>query len=179
MQQYRSEFGVLYLNEQKSRIGTYLQGANCPSEALGRFRPCLLRDDSSLDRKSGFQQRILLALSASTLLQEDERYSFFSEDLIDSQKPSSGACQRSRHNGPAITADGSLWNRLRIVAQPERQGLAFLPLIDASEGEIILIKERSPIISDRRAFLNKITTTPCRFSLLIYKRKASLFYSHR
>ena len=115
VQQYRSEFGVLYLNEQnQAGLERLLQGAQLSFEALGRFRPMSFTSDSSLDRKSS-SLKDLAPYPQVRFLQEDERYSFFSEDLIDfAQSP---RCMS------AIEAQWSSYYSRRIFMEPARGSL--------------------------------------------------------
>lgn len=160
MQQYRSEFGVLYLNEQnQAGLERLLQGAQLSFEALGRFRPhVFLRATHPLTEKKQLSLKDLAPYPQVRFLQEDERYSFFSEDLIDFAQSPQVVHVSDRGTMVQLLQQTDLYGTgSGIVAQPERQGLAFLPLIDASEGEIILIKKNDrPLSVIGERFLTKL-----------------------
>ncbi len=160
VQQYRSEFGVLYLNEQnQAGLERLLQGAQLSFEALGRFRPhVFLRATHPLTEKTRLSLKDLAPYPQVRFLQEDERYSFFSEDLIDFAQSPQVVHVSDRGTMVQLLQQTDLYGTgSGIVAQPERQGLAFLPLIDASEGEIILIKKNDrPLSVIGERFLTKL-----------------------
>ncbi|MGM7313951.1 LysR family transcriptional regulator [Enterococcus casseliflavus] len=160
VQQYRSEFGVLYLNEQnQAGLERLLQGAQLSFEALGRFRPhVFLRGAHPLTEKTRLSLKDLAPYPQVRFLQEDERYSFFSEDLIDFAQSPQVVHVSDRGTMVQLLQQTDLYGTgSGIVAQPERQGLAFLPLIDASEGEIILIKKNArPLSMIGERFLTKL-----------------------
>lgn len=160
VEQYRSEFGILYLNQQnQAGLTRLLEGAQLEYQDLGAFHPhVFVRKDHPLAKKTQISLNDLTPYSQVRFLQEEHRYSFFSEDLIDFPETNQvlhvsdrgtmiGILQRTNSYG---TGSG-------IVDNPHQQGLALIPLTQQKGGQIILIKKKDRRLSRiGNAFLKKL-----------------------
>ncbi|OTN75671.1 hypothetical protein A5886_000746 [Enterococcus sp. 8G7_MSG3316] len=160
VEQHRSEFGILYLNdENRAGMLRLLQGAHLHFEQIGTFRPhVFVRQGHPLTQKAAVTLADLAAFSQARFLQEDSRFSFFSEDLVDYAASKQVVHVSDRGTIIGLLQQTDLYGTgSGIVKEPEKQGLVFIPLLHEPEGEIILIKKKNRQISPiGDSFLQKL-----------------------
>lgn len=150
VENFRSEIGVMYFNNRNRRgLLRLLEGGNLTYRVMGDFQTHIfLSEHHPLSRKKSVTVQDLEPFPQVRFTQEDNHYTFFSEDILDFFDAEQVIHTTDRATLVGILhATDAYGSGSGLVKYPERQGIKLIPLENEEDNQLVLIYKNQATFS--------------------------------